>query len=58
MGCESNQSDLIHLKEKYEAFQRELFVEKQESIDQEKTQGDEIIDQVKMLSEEVNQEIM
>jgi hypothetical protein len=58
MGCESNQSDLIHLKEKYETFQRELFVEKQESIDQEKTQGDEIIDQVKMLSEEVNQEIM
>ena len=54
MGCESNQSDLVHLKEKYETFQKEIFVEKQENIDQLKEQGDEIIDQVKILSEEVN----
>ena len=44
MGCESNQSDLVHLKEKYETFQKEIFVEKQENIDQLKEQGDEIID--------------
>lgn len=57
MSCESNQGDLIHLKERFENFQLEIFTEKQESIDQEKNQGDEIIQQVTVLSEEVNQEI-
>ena len=57
MGSEGNQSDLIHLKERYENFQKEIFMEKQDSIDQEKKQGDEIISQVQVLSEEVKQEI-
>jgi hypothetical protein len=33
MAGESNQADLVHLKERYETFQKDLFAEKQESID-------------------------